>query len=158
MNWKKELKELKYRYIERKSPDFFVASGGRSMKLNPYNDTTSNGLTKCIIDWINYSGGSANRINTQGQVRKERVEFAGGHHKDFIRFTPSATRKGTADIHAVMNGRHVSIEVKIRRDRLSEHQQQEQQRITDAGGLYFVAKDMESFVTWFKNEFEIVSI
>ncbi len=158
MNWKQELKELKYKHIERTSPAFFIASGARTMRLNPYNDTTSNGLTKCILDWINYSGGTANRINTQGQVRKERVEFAGGHHKDFIRFTPSATRKGTADIHAVMNGRHLSIEVKIGRDRLSEHQLKEQERITTAGGLYFVAKDMESFVSWFKNEFETVTI
>jgi hypothetical protein len=44
--------------------------------FEPYNDTTSNGLTKDIVDWINYSGGDANRINTQGQARKERIELA----------------------------------------------------------------------------------
>ena len=154
-NWKARLKEMKYRCMEQNTPDAFIASGGRTMKLNPYTDATANGLTNCIIDWINGSGGSANRINTQGQVRKGRVEFAGGQHKDFIRFTPSTTRKGTADIHAVMEGRHLSIEVKIGPDKLSPEQIREQERITRAGGLYFVARDMQSFVEWFEELFSI---
>lgn len=158
MNWKDELRELKYRHMEQRTPSAFIASGGRTMKLKPYTDTTSNGLTACIIDWINYSGGTANRINTQGQVRKERVEYAGGQHRDFVRYTPSTTRKGTADIHSVMNGRHLSIEVKIGPDRLSSEQIKEQERITRAGGLYFIAKDMQGFVDWFKSIFETVTI
>lgn len=156
MNWKDQLKEIKYKMMEERIPSAFIASGGRTMKLKPFTDATANGLTNCIIDWINGSGGTANRINTQGQVRKERVEFAGNQHKDFIRFTTSTTRKGTADIHGVMNGRHLSIEVKIGADRLSKEQIKEQERITAAGGLYFVARNMQSFVTWFRNEFETV--
>lgn len=50
MNWKQQLKELKYTHMERTAPGFFAASGGRSMTLNPYRDTTANGLTKCIIE------------------------------------------------------------------------------------------------------------
>lgn len=158
MNWKDELREMKYRHMEEKTPSAFIASGGRSMKLKPYSDVTANGLTNCIIDWINGSGGTANRINTQGQVRKERVEFAGNQHREFIRFTPSTTRRGTADVHGVMRGRHLSIEVKIGADKQSKEQIREQERITRAGGIYYIAKDMESFVRWFKNEFEIITI
>lgn len=154
MNWRDELKEMKYKYMEQNTPSAFIASGGRTMKLKPYCDTTANGLTNCIIDWINYSGGTANRINTQGQVRKERIDLAFGNKREIVRFTPSTTRKGTADIHGVMRGRHLSIEVKIDYDKQSEAQLKEQARITAAGGLYFVARNMESFVMWFKDIFQ----
>ena len=32
----------------------------------PYRDDTANGLTKCIVDYIRYNGGQAERINTTG--------------------------------------------------------------------------------------------
>ena len=153
MKWKEELKQLKYKNIKANAPDFFIQSGGYAMKIKPYKDNTANELTKSIIDWINFSGGSANRINTQGQVRKEKVQLAFGNVREIIRFTPSSTRKGTADIHAVMQGRHLSIEIKIGNDKLSDYQVKEQARITNAGGLYYVAKDMQSFVSWFKQHF-----
>ncbi len=98
-------------------------SGGYTMKLKRYQDTTANGLTNCIIDWINYNGGYANRINTQG------------------------------DIHAIINGRHLTIEIEIGKDELSEHQLYEMLRIIKAGGLYFVARDMETFVKYYKETF-----
>jgi hypothetical protein len=156
MDWKKSLKTLKLEHIKRKSPGFFEASGGYSMKLKPYNDTTSNGLTNCIIDWIKYSGWDANRINTQGQVRKERIQLASGYHRDNITYTPATTRKGTADIHAIVKGRHISIEVKIGRDKQSDHQEAEQQRVTNAGGIYYIAKDMQSFVDWWFHTLDAV--
>jgi hypothetical protein len=156
MDWKKSLKTLKLEHIKRKSPGFFEASGGYSMKLKPYNDTTSNGLTKSIIDWIIYSGWDANRINRQGQVRKERIELAFGNYRDKITYAPSTTRKGTADIHAVVKGRHISIEVKIGRDKQSKQQEAEQHRVTKAGGIYYIAKDMQSFVDWWFNTLDNV--
>ncbi len=148
MNWKDKLREMKYRHMEQRTPGALIASGGRTMKLKPFTDRTSNGLTNCIIDWINLSGGTANRINTQGQVRKEKIQLAFGNTREIVRFTPSTTRKGTADIHAVMKGLHLSIEVKTGEDEQSPEQLREQARIEAAGGLYFVAKDMESFVNW----------
>lgn len=152
--WKVELKQMKLESIKAISPGFFEQSGGYSMKVNPYKDTTANGLTKCIVDYINFSGGCANRINTQGQVRKEKVQLAFGNVRELVRFTPSTTNRGTADVHAVFKGRHISIEVKIGRDQLSEHQEKEQHRITAAGGLYYVARDMESFIEWYKQIFK----
>jgi len=158
MNWKDELREMKYRYMEQRTPGAFIASGSRSMKLKPYNDTTANGLTNCIIDWINYSGGHAVRINTQGQVRKERVEYFGGQHRDLVRFTPSTTAKGTFDITATIQGRSVKIEVKIGRDKLSPAQERQMEKEQAAGALCFVARDMESFVSWYQTQFEKVTI
>src|SRR5436190_1128493 len=146
MNWKQELKQMKLENIKAKVPGFFELLGGYEMITKPYKESTSNGLTNCIIDWINFSGGTATRINKKGQVRKERIQLAFGNSRDIIRYTPSTTRKGTADIHAVMKGRHLSIEIKIGRDRLSDAQLEEQARIVSAGGLYFIARDMDSFV------------
>ncbi len=154
MGWKAELKALKYEHIKRTAPAFFEMSGGYEMKLMPYRDDTANGLTKCITDYINFSGGNANRINVQGQPRKERIALAFGNYREVLRFTPSTTNKGTADLHCIIGGRHVSIEIKIGKDTLSEHQLKEMNRVTAAGRLYFVARDMASFVKYYKSNFE----
>ena len=149
-DWKQELKALKYKQIKLAGPGFFEMSGGYDMKLTPWNDTTANGLTKCIIDWINLNGHYANRINCQGQVRTERVNLAFGGYKDNLRFSKCTTNKGTADIHAIVKGRHVSIEIKIGNDKQSKFQVKEMVRVTNAGGLYFIARNMQSFVDWYK--------
>ena len=75
-SWKKESKTLKLEQLKKLHLDFFEMSGGYEMKIIPYKDDTANGLTKCIVDWINFNGGYANRINTQGQVRIERLQLA----------------------------------------------------------------------------------
>ncbi len=151
--WKAQLRQLKLEHIKATAPGFFEMSGGYSMKTFPYKDTTSNGLTRCIVDFITHSGGTANRINTQGQVRKEKIQLAFGNYRENITYTPSSTRRGTADIHAIVNGRHVSIEIKIGRDILSLHQLKERERITRAGGIYYVARDMVTFTDWYFKTF-----
>lgn len=140
MDWKKQLKSMKLEYLKNKAPDFFELSGGYSMKVKPYKDETANGLTRCIIDWITFKGGLATRISSQGQYR-----IINGKSQ----WTKGTTRKGVADIHGIFRGRHISIEVKIGRDQMSEAQVKESERIQQAGGLYYIAKDMPSFVEWF---------
>ena len=148
-DWKKELKRLKLEDIKSKSPGFFEQSGGYKMKVKSYSDNTANELTKCIIDWLNFNGHYANRINTMGVARVKKVEYALGRQIDKVHFTPSTTNKGTADISAIIKGRHAAIEVKYGRDKQSKQQEEEQARIEKAGGLYFIAKDMESFIHWY---------
>ena len=153
-NWKAELRGLHLEYIRQTAPGFYEASGGKDYEVKKYSDKTANQLTTSIIAYITFKGGYANRINTQGQARKEKIPLAFGRHMDKITFTHSTTNKGTGDIHSIINGRHLTIEVKIGKDTLSKNQIKEQQRITNAGGLYFVAKDMESFVKYYKTTFE----
>jgi hypothetical protein len=143
-SWKNTMRSLKLEYIKSISPGFFELSGGYKMKTKAYTDKSANGLTKCIVDFINYSGGSATRINTTGQRRK----INGTYHWTF-----GTTRKGTADIHAIYQGRHISIEVKIDKDRLSKYQLSEAERIRRAGGYYVVATDMQTFLEWFYDTF-----
>jgi hypothetical protein len=99
--------------------------------------TDANSLTKAIISFIDLSGGWATRISVEGRYiesLKKRI--------------PSSVKKGTADIHAVYKGRHLSIEVKIGKDRQSEEQKDVQKSIEAAGGLYFIARTFEEFHQW----------
>src|SRR5690242_433063 len=142
MNWQQQLREMKLGHIKKMSPGFFELSGGDKMKIKPYVDSHANGLTRCIIDWITFKGGSAVRISSQGQARKLNDKW---------QWTRGSTRNGVADVHAIFRGRHLSIEVKVGKDRMSEAQIKERVRVEAAGGLYFVARDMRSFVEWFNN-------
>ena len=45
-------------------------------------------------------------------------------------------------------GQHCSIEVKTGRDRVSKEQKRATQLVQYAGGLYFVARDFQSFHDW----------
>jgi hypothetical protein len=54
--------------------------------------------------------------------------------------------KGSADISATIKGKSVKIEVKIGKDRQSEHQKAYQQSIEKSGGLYLIATSFEQFI------------
>jgi hypothetical protein len=146
-DWRKMLKRLKLEHIQRTAPGFFEASGGFTMAVKSYNDRTANGLTNCICDFINHNKaipGTANRVSSTGTARKINGKLV---------YTHGGTRKGTADIHAVITGRHCSIEVKIGRDTQSEAQKKEQQRVESAGGLYTIATSFPAFLTWYNKTF-----
>src|SRR5665647_1008794 len=98
-NWKAELKGLHLEHIRQTAPGFYELSGGKDYKVKKYSDKTANQLTNSIIAYITFKGGYANRINSQGQVRKERVKLAFGNFRDNIKYTPGTTNKGTGDIH-----------------------------------------------------------
>src|SRR4051812_29725980 len=105
MNWKDELKRLKLEHIKKTSPGFFELSGGYRMKVKAYTDLTTNGLTAAVCAWLTYSGHYCNRINTQGQVRIEKIQCAGSRLIENVRFTKGTTNRGTADIDAIINGK-----------------------------------------------------
>jgi hypothetical protein len=146
MNWKQLLKELKLGYIARTAPGFFELSGGNKMHVKPYKDTTANGLTNCIEDFIKHIGGYANRISTTGTLRKVNGE---------MKWTKGNSNKGAADIRILFCGRSIDVEVKIGADKPSEAQIKEQQRIESAGGLYYIAKDFPSFLEWWLSYFPL---
>ena len=99
----------------------------------------ANGLTQAIVSWLNLNGHFATRVSSSGRYLPQLGKFI-----------PSTTKRGTADIHSVIGGRHVSIEVKIGKDRMSEAQHEMKAKIEKAGGLYFVATDFEQFMKWYK--------
>lgn len=94
--------------------------------------TKANGLTKFITNYLNWSGHRATRINVSGRKVGDK----------WIR---STTRKGTADISATINGKSVMIEIKIGKDKASEHQLSEQIKERNAGGIYEFISSVDEF-------------
>jgi hypothetical protein len=124
-----------------------------------FTDKTANGLTKCIITFIQLKGGQAERISTTGRCidKTERYTDVVGITRTMgrIEWIPGTSTNGSADISATIKGRSVKIEVKIGRDIQSQAQKDYQQVIEKAGGLYYIAKDFTSFIEWYSNTFEL---
>lgn len=136
MNWKEDLLKAREKYYL----DHYAAARDFGVPIKRYSDKTANGLTNCIMDFLKYRGHYANRINTTGTMRKINGKMT---------WTKGTTRRGTADIDVIVNGKPVKIEVKIGRDRMSDAQKAEQSRVQAAGGVYLVVKNMDQFYTWY---------
>ena len=123
-----------------------------------YRDDTANGLTRCIIDFIRFDGGQAERINTMGIPKDNRRQVTDimGHCRTIgsVEWRPSGTTKGSADISAIIRGQSVKIEIKIGHDHQSEAQRQYQASVETAGGVYYIARDFTSFHSWYQLMFE----
>jgi hypothetical protein len=119
-----------------------------------YSDKTSNGLTKCIIDFLNLTGAQAERINNTGRVLDNRIivkDVLGGSRSiGSTKWIPGTGKNGTADISATIKGRSIKVEVKIGADKQSDQQKEYQKEVEAAGGIYFIAKDFNSFYNWIK--------
>lgn len=116
------------------------------------SDSKTNGLTQCVIKWIQLNGYQAERISNTGRMidtsRKitnvvGQVGIIGG--KKWIKGTGT---NGTADISATIQGRSVKIEIKFGADRLSQDQIEYGNTVTRAGGIYLVVRDFDQFVVW----------
>lgn len=118
-----------------------------------YTDKTANGLTRCIVDFINFSGGQAERISSMGRVidgRKKVTDVLGRQYTiGSTRYIPGSGTKGTADVSATMrslSGAVISwkIEVKMK-DRQSEVQKEYQADVERAGGVYSIVRSFDEF-------------
>ena len=122
-----------------------------------FRDDTANGLTKCIIAFIQLHGGQAERISTTGRCVDRTITYTDvvgiTRTMGSVEWIPGTVTKGSADISATIKGRSVKIEVKIGRDKQSPAQIQYQKDIEAAGGQYFIAKDFTSFVEWYNQMF-----
>ena len=120
-----------------------------------WTDNSANALTKCVIAWIQFNGGQAERISSQGQYREgAKIQVGSGimaHTKQLPgKWTPGQSTKGTADISATIRGRSVKIEIK-QKDKQSEAQKQYQQAIENAGGVYIIVRNFDDFVIWYND-------
>jgi hypothetical protein len=131
----KELQTLHLQQQQSKYPNY-----PKGYFVTPTFDTkTANGLTKAIVNYIDLKGGCATRINVSGVYDQKLKKYRYG-----------TTKKGFSDIQATYNGKALYVEVKIGKDKQSDYQKEFQKQITYSGGYYFIAKDFESFVYWFK--------
>ena len=132
--WKIRYNTAHYNYTLQRTPNV-VKDGFYTTPPTPVV-AKSNGLTTLIINFINWSGYRATRINTMGR------QLNGV-------FIPAATRKGTADISATVKGKSVMIEIKVGADRPRPDQLAEQQRERQAGGIYEFVSTPEGFFELF---------
>ena len=118
-----------------------------------YSDRTANGLTKCILDFLQLSGHQAERINRIARpidTRQEVTDVLGRTRViGSIQFIKSGGTNGSADISAIMQGRAVKIEIKIGKDKQSSEQKQYQQAVEKAGGTYVIATSFVQFYEWY---------
>jgi len=104
----------------------------------------SNELTDYIIKKAKELGGTARRVNTQGQYDQSTGKWR-----------TSGMRKGFEDVDICLPvraitkqgpfklGIKVGVEVKIGNDKLSEHQVTRLNELKDAGGYYLIASNKE---------------
>lgn len=147
----KELKDLALVHSRQKYPNL----PEHARVIRKYSDKTSNGLTKCVIDYLTFSGYQAERISSTGRYIDNRETYTDVIGRTRIigsgKWIPGSSTKGTADISATVMGRSVKIEVKIGNDRQSDAQKDYQAAIEKAGGIYIIVKSFNDFITWYKS-------
>jgi hypothetical protein len=105
--------------------------------------TDTNGITKLIVDYIHYiypKSSTFQRISSEGKWRKG------------IGYIPSEN-KGLSDAEGMVNGRFLSLELKVGKDRQQESQKKRQIKVENDGGIYYLCKwiDFETFQTEIQN-------
>jgi len=104
--------------------------------------TDTNGITKLIVDYLRYVYGSKSirRISSEGKWRQGI---------GYIR----SENKGLSDIEGIVNGKFLSLELKIAKDQIRESQLKRKREIENDGGIYYLCKwiDFETFQTEIQN-------
>lgn len=127
-----------------------------------YSDKTANGLTKCIIDFLNNSGHQGERISSTGrqiESTKTTKTALGTLRTKSSKWIKSTSTNGTADISSTIGvrinslpiGLSVKWEVKIGRDTQSEDQKKYEQNINHAAGHYYIVKSFDDFILKYDN-------
>jgi hypothetical protein len=149
----KDLQDLAMRehYKDKTLPEY-------ARYIKPYSDKTANGLTRCIIDFINYSGGQAERISVTGRYidnSKIVTDVIGRQRKiGSGQWIKSSMTKGSADVASIIpGGKTVKWEIKIGKDKQSEHQKNYQQSVERAGGYYFSVSSWDDFLDKYNSLF-----
>ena len=105
--------------------------------------TDTNGIMRLIVDYIHYvypKSKSFRRISSEGKWRQG------------IGYIPSSN-KGLSDGEGIVNGKFLSLELKIGKDTIRESQLKRKREIENDGGIYYLCKwiDFETFQTEIQN-------
>ncbi len=147
----KELTEMEYKQRYQDKPNYPEYARVK----RKYTDRTSSGLTRAIVDFLNLKGHFAERINTMGVPvdRRKTVTNVIGQTQQIgsVQWRRSGATRGSSDISAVVSGKTIKIEIKIGKDRQSEHQKRYQEQVEKAGGLYWLVKSYDEFIEKYNN-------
>ena len=143
-----QLKELSKAHSRRKYPTLPEAA----RCTRNYSDKTANGLQKAIMDFLQFSGHQCERIAVTGRyIDNTKVVTDTFGFKRKIgsgKWIKGSMQPGSADLSAVIFGRAVKIEIKMK-DKQSEAQKKYQEQIERAGGLYWLVRSFEEFMNYY---------
>ena len=120
-----------------------------------YTDKTTNGLTKCVTDFLKLNHCFVERTGNQGRIIDNRKRFTDSlgniRTTGTLKRIYSTSKRGTSDLKAIINGKFVAIEIKCltTNDRQSKYQKKYQKEVEQAGGIYLIVPTFECFYTWF---------
>jgi len=117
-----------------------------------HNDTTSGGLTKAILRWLDLHNHKAWRQSSEGRYRpgKQYTDVIGRVRLMKGEYLPG-THSGHGDIAAIIQGRFITWEVKIRKDRQSVKQKAFQEEVEQSGGKYFIVRSFDEFISQYNS-------
>lgn len=131
-------------------------------KRPEYKENSANALTKSIIAYIRLRGFQAERISSSGRVvgstETRKSEAGYSYRVGKVKYIPGTSTNGTADISATICGMAIKIEVKFRKDRQSPAQKEYEKSIKTAGGVYYIARDLQSTYDWLNRVIEHLSV
>ena len=145
----KILESLKFEDLKKKFPSFPFPPKPK------YNDNTTNQLTKAVIDYIGLIGGQAERVNSTGFMKDNRKSVTDilGRTRSIgsTKFIPGTGKTGTSDIHSVIKGKAIKIEIKCAAtgdNKQSNGQIAYQKEIEAAQGIYLIVRTFQGFYNW----------
>lgn len=144
-NWKQRYHEAHKLNFQRSYPSAWKDGHYAPLKsINLPDVTTSNGLNRFMVNYINWSGYNAARVNVVARVTDKVVTEASGAQFTEKRYTKSS-RRGKADVQSTIKGRSCQFEGKIGRDIPSKFQLEEQRKEWAAGGMYEFISSTDDF-------------
>lgn len=89
----------------------------------------TNAITNLIVDYVRleYQSNTFRRISSEGKWRKG------------IGYIPS-TNKGLSDAEGFVNGKFLSLELKVNKDKQQESQKKRQKEVEADGGIYYLCR------------------
>ncbi|SFF11919.1 hypothetical protein SAMN05216167_12945 [Spirosoma endophyticum] len=104
-----------------------------------YDDSTANGLTACVMDWLRLNGHFCARINTGG-IYDEKLR----------KYRPSGATLGVPDVLACIRGIFCGFEIKIGTDKMSLEQKDVARQIESSLGYFVEVRSFEQFYEWYE--------
>lgn len=123
-------RDAKLAYETTKFPQWI--KDGHFLEPDRPECSTANGLQGFIQQHATWMGCHANRINTTGRKIGDK-------------WITGTTKKGTADVALIIQGRSIHLEVKVGKDRPSPAQLKQQQQVRTAGGVYEFISTLEEY-------------
>lgn len=148
-----QLRDLDYQERRRRYP----SAPEHAIPRRKFSDRTANALTTCVIRWLQLHGYKAWRQGSEGRYRPgATITDVVGRQRRLKGTWLPGQNNGAADVCCIINGRFVAVEVKMK-DKQSEAQRRYQEEVEQSGGIYFIARDFESFAEWYSHFINTIS-